>query len=325
MAAAGSKKVIYAALAGNALIAATKFAAAAYTGSSAMLSEAIHSLVDTGNQGLLLHGMRRARKPADDQHPFGHGRELYFWAFIVAILIFGLGAGISFYEGIAKIQEPHPITSPLVNYVVLAAAIVFELAAWLVAFREFRKVQGRANILAAVRGSKDPTVFTVLFEDTAAMLGLVVALVGISLAVYLEMPWLDGAASIGIGVVLAATAALLAYETKGLLIGEAAVPEVAEAVRAIVDRTPAIRAINELRTLHFGPEDILLALSVDFIDQMPASAVEETITEMEKDIKAAFPAVRRLFIEVQSTKSHQESLERYRSAPNIAKNGPDGH
>jgi divalent metal cation (Fe/Co/Zn/Cd) transporter len=139
------------------------------------------------------------------------------------------------------------------------------------------------------------------------------------------MPWLDGAASIGIGVVLAATAALLAYETKGLLIGEAAVPEVAEAVRAIVDKTPAIRAINELRTLHFGPEDILLALSLDFIDQMPASAVEETITEMEKDIKAAFPAVRRLFIEVQSTKSHQESLERYRSAPNIAKNGPDGH
>jgi len=325
MAVHGSKKVIYAALAGNALIAATKFAAAAYTGSSAMLSEAIHSLVDTGNQGLLLHGMRRARKPADAEHPFGHGRELYFWAFIVAILIFGLGAGISIYEGLAKIREPHPITSPLVNFAVLAAAALFELAAWLVAFREFRRVKGAAGYLDAVRRSKDPTVFTVLFEDTAAMLGLAVAAVGIALAVYLDRPWLDGAASLGIGLVLAITAGLLAYECKGLLIGEAADPKVAAGIRRIIGEKTAIRAINELRTLHFGPEDILLAVSVDFIDQMPASAVEETITEMEKDIKAAFPAVRRLFIEVQSTKSHQESLERYRAAPNIAKNGPDGH
>ena len=193
--AGGSKKVIYAALAGNSLIAVTKFVAAGLTGSSAMLSEAVHSVVDTGNQGLLRYGLARSRRPADEEHPFGHGPELYFWAFVVAILIFGLGAGISFYEGLAKISDPHPITNPVINYVVLAVAIVFELGAWLVAFREFRKVQGRATLLTAVRRSKDPALFTVLFEDTAAMLGLLFALAGIALADWLDMPWLDGAAS----------------------------------------------------------------------------------------------------------------------------------
>ncbi|HXK54040.1 MAG TPA: cation diffusion facilitator family transporter [Hyphomicrobiales bacterium] len=310
--AAGSKKVIYAALAGNGLIAVTKFAAAAATGSSAMLSEAVHSVVDTGNQGLLLYGMARARRPADEQHPFGHGPELYFWAFVVAILIFGRGAGISIYEGLSKIAEPHPISNPVINYVVLAAAIVFELAAWVVAFREFRKVQGRASLLSAVRRSKDPTLFTVLFEDSAAVLGLVIAMVGIFLADYLALPWLDGAASIAIGAVLALTAALLAYECKGLLIGEAADPAVGQTVRSLVAKTPAIRAINEIRSMHFGPEEILLAVSVDFVDQVSAGTVEETIDSLERQIKAARPAVRRLFIEAQSTSGHQEALTQSR-------------
>lgn len=314
MAAGASRKVIYAALVGNGLIAVTKFAAALFTGSSAMLSEAIHSLVDTGNQGLILYGLRRARLPADEAHPFGHGPELYFWAFIVAILIFGLGAGISIYEGIVKIIEPHAVSAPHVNYIVLALAIVFELGAWLVAFREFRKVKGTMSYLAAVRRSKDPALFTVLFEDTAALAGLVVALVGIYLSVRLDLPWLDGAASIGIGVILAVTAMFLAYETKGLLIGESADPAVLRGVRGIIAKVPAIRAINELRSMHFGPEDILLALSVDFVDQLSAGAVEETIHELEEDIKQAFPSVRRLFIEVQSTQHHQEALDAERKA-----------
>ncbi|MDP2621163.1 MAG: cation diffusion facilitator family transporter [Hyphomicrobiales bacterium] len=314
MPAHGSKKVIHAALAGNSLIAVTKFAAAAYTGSSAMLSEAIHSVVDTGNQGLLLYGLRRARQPADAQHPFGHARELYFWAFFVAILIFGLGAGISIYEGLAEIRAPHPITSPLVNFAVLAAALLFELAAWIVAFREFRKVKGEGGYLAAVRRSKDPTVFTVLFEDTAAMLGLIVAAIGIALAVHLGRPWIDGAASIGIGLVLAVTAALLAYECKGLLIGEAADPWVAAGIRRIIGEKTAIRAINELRTLHLGPDDILLALSVDFIDQVGSVEIEETINDLERRIKTDYPDIRRLFIEVQSAEDHRESLERARAA-----------
>ena len=264
MASHSSKKVVYAALAGNGLIAVTKFFAAAATGSSAMFSEAIHSLVDTGNQRLLLYGIKRSNKPADEAHPFGYGMELYFWTFVVAILIFGVGAGVSLIEGILKIQNPHPITNPLINYIVLAIAFVFEAAAWIVAYREFRTRQGKRGLFDAVRRSKDPTVFTVLFEDSAATLGLVVAFIGIWLGQTLDMPILDAVASIVIGLILAVTAALLAYETKGLLIGEAAAPDVVSGVRGIVLARQGILAINEMATLHFGPEDVLLTLSVDF-------------------------------------------------------------
>lgn len=308
MAVDGSKKVIFAALAGNSLIAVTKFAAAFYTGSSAMLSEAIHSLVDTGNQGLLLYGLKRAKRPADARHPFGYGPEIYFWAFVVAVLIFGLGAGISLYEGVLKILDPHPISSPIVNYIVLSLAMIFEAGAWYVAYREFDKKRGRRGILEAARHSKDPAVFTVFFEDTAAMLGLLIALVGIYLSQALDAPWIDGAASVGIGIVLAGIAALLAYECKGLLIGEAADPEVGADVRAIVQQKQSIRAINELRTMHMGPAEVLLALSVDFIDQVSAGTVEATISELEREIKAARPEVTRLFIEVQSTSQHRAAL-----------------
>lgn len=308
MAATGSRKVIYAALAGNALIAVTKFFAAAYTGSSAMMSEGIHSLVDTGNQGLLLHGLKRARQPADEKHPFGYGAELYFWSFVVAILIFAVGSGISIYEGVQKILDPHPVTSPIVAYVVLGLAIVFEAGAWWIAYKEFSKVRGRQGLLQAVRDSKDPAVFTVLFEDTAAMLGLLVALTGLLAAQYLGLPWLDGAASVAIGVILAATAAFLAYETKGLLVGEAAAPEVVETIRAVVEATPTVSRLNEIRTLHRGPEDVLLALSIDFQDNLTVGKVEEAIYALEIAIKQRFPIVRRVFIEVQATRHHEEML-----------------
>ncbi|MCA1297160.1 cation diffusion facilitator family transporter [Stappia indica] len=308
MAATGSRKVIYAALAGNALIAVTKFFAAAYTGSSAMMSEGIHSLVDTGNQGLLLHGLRKARQPADEKHPFGYGAELYFWSFVVAILIFAVGSGISIYEGVQKILHPHPVTSPIVAYVVLGLAIVFEAGAWWIAYKEFSKVRGRQGLLQAVRDSKDPAVFTVLFEDTAAMLGLLVALTGLLAAQYLGLPWLDGAASVAIGVILAATAAFLAYETKGLLVGEAAAPEVVETIRAVVEATPTVSRLNEIRTLHRGPEDVLLALSIDFQDNLTVGKVEEAIYALEIAIKQRFPIVRRVFIEVQATRHHEEML-----------------
>ncbi|GGE78274.1 cation transporter [Stappia taiwanensis] len=308
MAATGSKKVIYAALAGNALIAVTKFFAAAYTGSSAMMSEGIHSLVDTGNQGLLLHGLKKARQPADEKHPFGYGAELYFWSFVVAILIFAVGSGISIYEGVQKILHPHPVTSPIVAYVVLGLAIVFEAGAWWIAYKEFSKVRGRQGLLQAVRDSKDPAVFTVLFEDTAAMLGLLVALSGLLAAQYLGLPWLDGAASVAIGVILAATAAFLAYETKGLLVGESAAPEVVDTIRAVVEATPTVSRLNEIRTLHRGPEDVLLALSVDFQDNLTVGKVEEAIYALEIAIKQRFPIVRRVFIEVQATRHHEEML-----------------
>ncbi|MTI17570.1 cation transporter [Rhodobacteraceae bacterium RKSG542] len=304
MAAHGSKKVILAALAGNGLIAITKFAAAAYTGSAAMLSEGIHSLVDTGNQGLLLHGMKRASKPADDRHPFGYGAEIYFWAFVVAILIFAVGAGISIYEGIQKILHPHPLESAYIAYIVLGFAMVFEAWAWMVAYREFMRQKGRRSFVSAVRDSKDPTVFTVLFEDTAAMLGLIVAFAGLLGVQYLGLPWLDGAASVLIGVILALTAVALAYETKGLLIGESASPELVEQLKKVLAAPSVVANVNEVRTLHIGPNDILVAVSLDFEDALTAGAVEETIFSLESIIKDKHPLVKRVFIEAQSVKQH---------------------
>ena len=307
MATSASKNVIFAALAGNALIAVTKFAAAAFTGSSAMFSEAIHSVVDTGNQGLLLLGIRRAARPADAAHPFGYGAEIYFWAFVVAILIFGVGAGFSIYEGVNKLLNPHPVTDIYVNYIVLGAAILFEGFSWWVAFREFRRSKGALGLLEAVRRSKDPTVFTVLFEDTAAMLGLVIALVGIALGHFTGMAVFDALASVAIGLVLAATAAFLAYECKGLLIGEAASPEVVAGIEAIVADSAGIERMNEIRTVHFGPSDALVALSLDFVDTLSAGDVEETVSAMERRIKDSFPDVSRVFIEAQSWSSHRRA------------------
>jgi cation diffusion facilitator family transporter len=308
MAAHTSKPVIYAALAGNTLIAITKFAAAAHTGSSAMLSEAVHSVVDTGNQGLLLYGLRRSARPPDQLHPFGYGRELYFWAFVVALLIFAGGAGISLYEGLHKLHDPAPVQNAYVNYIVLGLAILFEGGSWWVAFRTFRRVKGALGYFEAVQRSKDPAVFTVLFEDTAALLGLVIALLGIALGQWLDMPALDGVASIGIALILAATAVLLAYECKSLLIGEAVLPEVRRGIEAIVAGQPGILRVNEHRSVHLGPEDVLLNLSVDFASYLSADQVEAAIAEMERAIKGRYPEIRRVFIEAQSWRAHREAL-----------------
>jgi cation diffusion facilitator family transporter len=299
-----SLKVIYAALAGNALIAITKFSAAAYTGSSAMFSEAIHSLVDTGNQLLILYGMRRAKQPADQFHPFGYGMELYFWTFVVAILIFAIGGSISVYEGVSKLSNPHPVGNAFINYIVLGLAMVFEAGAWWVAFKEFRRSKGDVGYIEAVRRSKDPTVFTVLFEDTAAMLGLIVAFIGIYLADTLNMPVLDGVASIVIGVILGLTAVLLAYESKGLLIGESARGEVVDGIRGIIEADKRVGAINEILTMHMGPRDVLLNLSIDFNSSLDSSAVQRAISEFEAKVKQVYPIVTRIFIEAQSRAGH---------------------
>ena len=319
MASGGSKRAIYAALVGNSLIAVTKFGASAYTGSSAMLSEAVHSLVDTGNQWLLLYGLKRSKRPADRHHPFGYGMEEYFWAFIVAILIFGLGAGISFYEGLKRVMEPHEVASPYVNYIVLSLAILFEGASWFVALQEFRKGKGKRGWMAEIRHSKDPTKFTVLFEDSAAMLGLVVAMIGIALAQYLHMPVLDGAASIVIGVILATTAALLAYECKWLLIGEAASPAVIVSIRKTATALEGVDAVNEVLTMHLGPEDILANLSLDFADGLSSEQVEATITGLEQAIKAEHPQVKRIFIEAQSAEAHHRAARNQQAADDEAR------
>jgi len=309
MASPSSKKAIFAALVGNSLIAVTKFGAAAFTGSSAMFSEAIHSVVDTGNQCLLLYGIKRSNRPADRSHPFGYGMELYFWTFVVAILIFGLGAGISIYEGVSKVQQPHPVTDPTINYIVLAFAMIFEGVAWYIAFKEFRKSKGTLDLITAVRRSKDPTIFTVLFEDTAAIIGLLVAMVGIFLSDFLNLPILDGVASIIIGIILATTAALLAYECKGLLTGEAASDEVVSGIKWIIGENPSILHVNEVLTLHLGPRDILLTVSLDFKDGLSSQQVEKAISNFETRIKEKFPEVTRVFIEAQSWRAHKASAE----------------
>ena len=307
MASLTSKRVIYAALGGNLLIAATKFGAAAYTGSSAMLSEAIHSLVDSGNQWLLLHGIRRSARPPDEQHPFGYGMELYFWTFVVAILVFGVGAGVSFYEGVEKIRAPRPITNIYVNYIVLGAALAIEAVPFTVALKAFRQRNRKFGIVSEIRRSKDPTVFTVLFEDSAAMLGLVVAIAGIGLADYLELPVLDGVASIIIALILAGTAALLARESKGLLIGESVYPEIKATIQALLKSDPRIAVTNEVLTMHLGPDDVLLNLSVDFRDALSSNEVEAAISELEVTIKARYPQIRRVFIEAQSWSAHRRA------------------
>jgi cation diffusion facilitator family transporter len=306
--ASGSKKVIYAAMIGNGLIAIAKFVGAAITGSSAMLSEGIHSLVDTGNQGLLLYGIKRSKRPADENHPFGYASEIYFWAFIVAILIFSIGAGISMYHGVEKVLHPHPVDNPMINYVILILAMIFEGFAWWIAYKEFNLTRGKKGIFQAVAESKDPTIFTVLFEDTAAMLGLIVALIGIWVSVTFNLPVIDGVASILIGVILAGTALLLALETKGLLIGEAAAPEIVSEIRELVADEKTIIGLNEIRTLHRGPNDVLLAISVDYRNDITAGDVERSNMVLGDRIKKQFPVVKRLFIEVQSTEDHAREM-----------------
>lgn len=296
MAAHGSKTVIYAALVGNTLIAATKLGAAAMTGSSAMLSEGIHSLVDTGNQGLLLLGLKKATRAADRNHPFGYGQEVYFWSFVVAVLIFGVGAGVSVMEGIKHLQHPHPIENPWPNYIVLGLAFVFEGVAWWIAFKEFRKLTKGQRSLKAVHDSKDPTTFVVLFEDSAAMLGILVAFLGVWLAHSTGQAWIDGAASIVIGLILAVTAAWLAYETKGLLIGEGAAPAVVEGVRAMAAAVDGVERVHGVKSLHMGPHDVLVTVSVDLRDEMSAGDVERAFAALRDSVHATWPRVKHVYV-----------------------------
>ena len=297
---ASSKKVIYAALVGNALIAATKFAAAAMTGSSAMFSEGIHSVVDTGNQVLLLHGIRKARKPPCDRFPFGHGKEIYFWSFAVAILIFAVGSGVSLYEGIIHTIHPEPMSNPMVNYIVLGLAMVFEGVAWFFAFTEFKKAKGQWGYIEAVHRGKDPIMFVVLFEDSAAMLGIFVAFLGVLLVDLTGILIFDGIASIIIGLILGGTAVWLAYETKGLLIGECANEMVIKGIREIIFKYDGIDNINEVLTMHMGPDFVLVNVSIDFKDNLKAGDLEGMIALMDTEIKESFPTVKRIFVEAES-------------------------
>ncbi len=296
--AAESKKAVVAAIIGNAAIAAIKFVAGGITGSSAMISEGIHSLVDTGNGGLLYHGLRRGARPADEHHPFGHGMELYFWSLIVAVSIFGIGGGMSVYEGVTHMLHPVPLTDPTVNYVVLAAAMLFEGLSFNVAWRAFRESKGSRRTLAAIHHGKDPSLFTVLFEDSAALLGLLIAFVGVFLSHRLDAPVLDGAASVAIGVLLICVALWLAYESRSLLVGEAADPGLVAAIRDTALAHPAVSAVPVVLTMHLGPEDVLVNMEVAFAPGSTAEEILAAIREIERRLAATHPAVSRVFIEV---------------------------
>lgn len=302
-----SNKVIIAAMIGNLIIAFTKFVASVVTGSSAMFSEGIHSVVDTGNQILLLYGIHRSKKPADEKFPFGYGKEIYFWSFVVAILIFAVGAGVSIYEGIHRLIHPSPIENPVLNYFILGIAMVLEGASWYFAWKEFSRTKGKWGYIEAIQRGKDPSLFTVLFEDTAAMLGLVIALLANLLGQLTGIAYFDGLASVLIGLILAGTAIWLAHETKGLLIGESANTKVVQGIREIIASYRQVKHINEVLTMHMGPDFILVNVSVDFFDETTAAEIEALIAKLDRKIKQTFPMVKRVFVEAEAISKHTEA------------------
>jgi cation diffusion facilitator family transporter len=294
------KHVIYIAIAGNFAIAVVKFIAAAITGSSAILSEGIHSTVDTGNQLLLLLGVHRSRRPADLRHPYGYGKELYFWSLIVAMLLFGIGGGMAIYEGVTHILNPAPLEDPFWGYLILGVSIVLEGVSWFFAFRAFLAEKGKYTLWQTLRRSYDPSVLTVLLEDTAALIGLSFALIGLYLAHRYSNPYFDGAASILIGITLCAVSVILVRESKGLLVGEAATPEVVASVTALTLDEPAVKAVNQVLTLVFGPEEVLLNIEAQVVPSLSVGELAQIVSRLESAIQRDHPIIRRIFIEVAS-------------------------
>jgi cation diffusion facilitator family transporter len=291
-----SRTAIIAALIGNLLIALTKGAAAAISGSSAMLSESVHSLVDTGNEVLLLYGQHRAKKPPDKTHPLGYGREIYFWSFVVALLIFAIGAGVSMYEGVVHIRHPEPMTNPLINFIVYAASFLFEGVSWWFGWSAFQRMRGDKAIFAAVHASKDPTSFMVLFEDSAALVGIVIATVATALSISLGKPWIDGAGSMGIGIVLALVAVLLASESKALLIGERARPELGESIREIALHQPGVLSVSGILTSQLSPDQVIANVGVEFADNLRTADIEKLIGHLETELRKKHPDLFRVFV-----------------------------
>jgi cation diffusion facilitator family transporter len=297
---AESRLAIYGAIGANLAIAVTKFVAAGITGSSSMLSEGIHSLVDCGNGGLLLVGVKQSQKPASAAHPFGRGKELYFWSLIVGVLIFGLGGGISFYEGFLHVREPAPLEDPTWNYVVLACAFVFEGISLSLAWRQFSRERGPGTLWHALRASKDPTTFTVLAEDSAALVGLLIAALGIFASHAFDEPALDGVASMAIGLLLAGVAVLLIRESRGLLVGEGVSPALAREIRDLATAENSVNKAGPVLSMYVGPEDVLVTFDVHVEPELPSGEVAETVRRIQQRVRERCPQITRLYIEVKS-------------------------
>ena len=295
-----SKAAVYGAIAANTAIAITKFVVAGITGSSAMMSEGIHSAVDTGNGVLLLVGMKLSQRQATPDHPFGYGKELYFWSLIVAVLIFGIGGGVSAYEGVLHMLHPEPLRDATWNYVVLALAAVFEGASFAVALRQFGRARPDLPFWRALRTSKDPTTYTVIAEDSAALAGLAAAGIGIYASHRFELPVLDGADSVVIGVVLAGVAVLLIRESRGLLIGEGVAPATADAIRELALSNPRVCRAERPLSMYFGPDEVLLTLDVEFQPDVAAQEAAEAVAQIEREIRSHFPKVTRIYIEARA-------------------------
>jgi cation diffusion facilitator family transporter len=310
-----AKTSVYAALASNLAIAIVKFAAAAVTGSSAMLSEGVHSLVDTTNELLVLYGIKRAARPPDTNHPLGHGRELYFWSFIVAVQVLVVGAAVAGYQGVIHLLYPEPVRNPLVNYVVLGASFVFEGVSWWFGLKAFRATKGLQTYLEAFRSSKDPTTFLVVFEDTAALLGLLIAAAGIAAAQAFDAPRLDGVASIGIALVLLVSSLLLVRETKGLLIGETAHARTREDILRVAANDAGVRRANGVLALQLGPNQIVAALSVEFHEALSTKEIEQAVNRIETAVCRASPDVVILFVKPQTEATWRSRAERVTSVP----------
>jgi len=291
---------IYAAIAGNVAIAITKFVAAAFTGSSAMLSEAIHSTVDTGNGLLILLGVRKSRKPPDADHPFGHGHELYFWTLVVGVLVFAVGGGMSTYEGIMHVLKPRIPENSVWSYATLGIAAVFEGTTWLFGWKAFSSERGRRGVLETIHETKDPSSFTVLLEDSAALLGLVFAFFGIFLGQQFELPYLDGVASVVIGLLLCGVAGLMVYESKGLLIGEGLDSESLKSIRALVETDPAVERVRHLHTMYLGPHEVLLTIELSFDSELSVGEMRKAIRGLVGAIQSRHPDVKQVFFGAES-------------------------
>jgi cation diffusion facilitator family transporter len=302
--ATGSKRSIYSALVGNVAVALLKFAAWALSGSAAMLTEAIHSVVDTANQLLLLFGMHRGAKPPDEDHPFGYGMELYFWTFVVSLLIFALGGAVAIYQGVLKLLHPAPIDHGGFNMGVIAVSAVFEVVSLRISMKASEKARSaigrrarpKLSIVQAIHISKDPGVFEVYAEGAASVIGLAIAAAGIAGAAWLGWAWADGAASIAIGLLLAVVAFVLGSETRSLLTGEAAAKPVVDEVRSILKADKRVKAVCEVQSMHLGPEQILVAATLDFEDSLTGPELEHAADELTARLKAADPRITRLYL-----------------------------
>jgi len=300
--AGSSNKAIWSAIIANSAIAVSKFVAAFFTGSSSMMSEGIHSLVDTGNGILLLFGIRSSKKPADHKHPFGYGQEAYFWSFVVAILIFALGGGIALYEGIVHLIHPKELKNLKWSYVVLGLAILFEGYALSVALKQFNKTRGNKSFYRARVDSKDTTTAAVVIEDTAALLGLAIALICLGLNQLTGIVYFDGLGSVLIGLLLISVSLFFAIECKGLLIGEGLLPENIVKIEKILKEEPNVNSNARPLSLYFGPQEILLNLDVNFKDTLSLTEIEDTIDRIESNIRKILPGVNKIFIEAESIK-----------------------